>query len=179
MKTDHGAATVAAPCHLGFRLLNPNLWPARRSYPGSPFAMSADLSRCRHGGGAVPSGVLSFRRESSPQTAALIDRRWREMTTVHGCATVAPPSHLEFYRMPENQVVDATVLAFYDLPSILRRRLSVCNRSSRDSGKTLTVIPHWTPSRLSPTGAPCSDVLSSVPPGPRGSVPSRPPRQAK
>ena len=56
----------------------------------------------------MPSGVLPLRTESSLGTAALIDRRWREMTTVHGSATVAPPSHLEFYRKPENRVVDAT-----------------------------------------------------------------------
>jgi len=30
------------------------------------------------------------------------------MTTVHGCATVALPSHLEFYGKPGNQVVDTT-----------------------------------------------------------------------
>jgi hypothetical protein len=107
MKTEHGAADPAAPCHLGIRRLDQNLRPERRSYPECAFALDADFSRCRHRGGTVPSGVLPYRRESSPRTAALIDWRWREMTTVHGCATVAPPSHLEFYSKPENQVVDA------------------------------------------------------------------------
>ena len=102
MKTDHGAATVAAPCDLGLCHLELNLLTERRSYPDCAFAMDA---RCRHGGGTVPSGVLSLRRESSLRTAALTGRRWRGKTTAHGCATVALPSHLEFYRKPENQVV--------------------------------------------------------------------------
>jgi hypothetical protein len=59
MKTDHGAATVAAPHHLGLCHLELNLWPERRSYPDCAFAMDGDFSRCRRGGGGtVPSGVL-------------------------------------------------------------------------------------------------------------------------
>jgi hypothetical protein len=140
MKTDHGAATVAAPCHLGFRLFDLNLWAERRSYPDCAITNVADCSRCRHRGGTVPSGALLCRvksefvaldcsfadvdrgdaaaatpchleffhftgnpRPEAPHSSTGVG----EVTTVHGCATVAPPSHLEFYRKPETQVVDA------------------------------------------------------------------------
>jgi len=64
MKTDRGAAAVAAPCHLGIRRLEQNLRPERGCCPDWPFAMDTDLSRCRHGGGTVPSGVLYCRGKS-------------------------------------------------------------------------------------------------------------------
>ncbi|WP_241973254.1 hypothetical protein [Cryobacterium sp. TMT2-15-1] len=87
-----------------FRRLEANLWPERRSFPHRQFAMDANSSRCRRGGGTVSSGRLPLRSESSLRAAAVISRRWQGMIADHGGAAAAAPSHLEFYRKPENQV---------------------------------------------------------------------------
>jgi hypothetical protein len=94
MLTPHGAATAAAPCHLGFCSSEANLtlWPSTVVSRMSIAVMPLRPHRAIWSFSASQGILASVRRT--------IDRRWRKMTTVHGCATVALPSHLEFYGSP-------------------------------------------------------------------------------
>lgn len=105
MRCCHGGSTV----HSGVSPISVDQRPERKCFPHRLFATNVDLSRCRHGGGTVTSGVFA----ASIQSLFGLRRRtwtrnWRASTACHGGATVAPPSLLELYRKPENQVLDAT-----------------------------------------------------------------------
>jgi hypothetical protein len=61
-------------------------------------------------------------------------RSWRASTADHGGATVAPPSHLEFYRKTRESGPRCNVSACSELPSIVRRGSRVRNHSIRENG---------------------------------------------
>jgi hypothetical protein len=137
MKSERGAATVAAPHILRFRCFSAKQRLDRNCFFHRLFAMDVDLSRCRHGGG---TGLLGFAAtlESllGPRLRTWI-RIWRASTTDHGGATVAPPSLLELYWKPENQVLSARE-GLLRTTSIVRRGSRVRNRPTREVEESLS-----------------------------------------
>lgn len=142
MTSEHGAATVAAPSHLGFCRCVRNATSAAL-LDGTPSKIGLD------GAATVAAPChLGFRRNAlhyclgpplRPSTG-----RGREAASERGGATVAPPSHLGFCRNLVNQVLDAPGgllrTTFYTAPRFTRTQ-----SPHPQSGRT-TLSP-WTAAR--------------------------------